>query len=509
MRNQFGIRNVTPLKMYNGTALAVPLEIQGQPLPINELNGEAQTAYPISNLHRCRMQRIISHYYNHMDKKKDILFFTPLNELNRQALSAYPISNLHQFIRNLRKKWQRTTRNAKTNRNKTQKYKEPIAMLSRKSKMALSQLYKEIQSVQRVIHYQIEEIPSEKIKSPHSYIPKEIHDSLNVPKAARRATIQIGQRKIVIECVIPFTSKKGETEKTLFENRIKIDEFFGDCVYKIYLWLSVAMKYAPAHCSNTIHIYLYMTPLTKVLPEIANQPIDTVHANTAFTTSCAPTTEINVFRREEWFKVFIHETFHSLGLDFSEMDTTKANAKICSLFRVKSDVRLFETFCEMWAEIIHDMFYLYLEKKTSLQKMPAALIDCIANEKLFSVFQCVKVLQFFGLRYQDLFEEGVAREKYKERTQVLSYYVLKSVAMVFMNDFVEWCLEHNPKNMIFFEKTEENVESYCEFFVSHSQLPKYKKMVEMAETILKEKQLKEKQGIPDFIKNTLRMSVYS
>jgi hypothetical protein len=26
----------TPLKIYNGTALSVPLEIQGQPLPINE-----------------------------------------------------------------------------------------------------------------------------------------------------------------------------------------------------------------------------------------------------------------------------------------------------------------------------------------------------------------------------------------------------------------------------------------------------------------------------------------
>jgi hypothetical protein len=43
----------TPLKIYNGTALAVPLEIQGQPLPINELNGTPpKEACPISNLHR-------------------------------------------------------------------------------------------------------------------------------------------------------------------------------------------------------------------------------------------------------------------------------------------------------------------------------------------------------------------------------------------------------------------------------------------------------------------------
>ena len=53
---QFFIKSLifTPLKIYNGTALAVQLEIHGQPLPINELNGmPPKEACPISNLHRC------------------------------------------------------------------------------------------------------------------------------------------------------------------------------------------------------------------------------------------------------------------------------------------------------------------------------------------------------------------------------------------------------------------------------------------------------------------------
>ena len=29
--------------------------------------------------------------------------------------------------------------------------------------------------------------------------------------------------------------------------------------------------------------------------------------------------EIVIFRREEWFKVLIHETFHNYGLDFSDL----------------------------------------------------------------------------------------------------------------------------------------------------------------------------------------------
>jgi len=44
------------LKIYNGTPEGVPLEIQGQQLPINELNGTPPLgARAISNLHRCKM----------------------------------------------------------------------------------------------------------------------------------------------------------------------------------------------------------------------------------------------------------------------------------------------------------------------------------------------------------------------------------------------------------------------------------------------------------------------
>jgi hypothetical protein len=48
------------LKIYNGTPSGVPLEIQGQQLPINELNGTPPLeASPISNLHRCKVGNII------------------------------------------------------------------------------------------------------------------------------------------------------------------------------------------------------------------------------------------------------------------------------------------------------------------------------------------------------------------------------------------------------------------------------------------------------------------
>ena len=51
--------NFTPLKIYNGTPKNVPLEIQCQQLPINELNGTHLSATcPISNLHRSKNDKI-------------------------------------------------------------------------------------------------------------------------------------------------------------------------------------------------------------------------------------------------------------------------------------------------------------------------------------------------------------------------------------------------------------------------------------------------------------------
>ena len=55
-KKMFDIINFTPLKIYNGTPEGVPPEIQGQPLPINELNGTLpKGACPISNLHRFKI----------------------------------------------------------------------------------------------------------------------------------------------------------------------------------------------------------------------------------------------------------------------------------------------------------------------------------------------------------------------------------------------------------------------------------------------------------------------
>jgi hypothetical protein len=378
--------------------------------------------------------------------------------------------------------------------------KEPRVMLSKNSRKFIEELYSKIRNV-GIFHYSLETVSKKEVTPIHSYIPKEIAEHLRHDIAGRRAIISIGQRIIEIECIIPLYG-----ENQIFQNREKTDEFVNNCIYKIYLWLSIAFSYAPSHCARVLKIYLYMTLDKKVLPSQIGSPIGQIHANTAFTTACAPINEINIYRKEEWFKVFIHETFHSLGLDFSTMDSTTANAKICSIFHVKSDVRLYETYCEMWAEMIQILFYLYMEKNTPISRVIHTFLKCIRYEKMFSVFQSVKILRFFGIQYKDLLkynENTIA--KYKESTQILSYYILKSIAMVYINDFIEWCIKHNT-NILDFTKTESNIDAYCDFFEKHSNMSKYLEYVNMAESVFQED---EGNSIPISILETMRMTVYA
>jgi len=263
-------------------------------------------------------------------------------------------------------------------------------------------------------------------------------------------------------------------------------EFCHTSIKRIYCWLYVANRFAPAKCSQKMNIYLYLTSLKKNVPD-SHGFIAENHANSAATTSCKKVTEIHLYREEEWYKVLIHETFHCLGLDFSEFDTTKTNRCILEMFPVKSDVRLFETYCEMWAEIMNVLFLSYSSTKKNIllenlsqqdiTNMMRRLSSMLEKEQKFSLYQCAKVLHFYGLSYPELYlQTSGSQEKrlrqYKEDTHVLSYFIIKSIFMYYVDDFVSWCDIHN-RHSINFKKDDGTIDSYCKLVRDHYKLPEF------------------------------------
>ena len=268
------------------------------------------------------------------------------------------------------------------------------------------------------------------------------------------------------------------------------------CLQKMYIWLYIASKYASSKCSRHLVIYIYLTPAKKMLPA-DNVEIGRTHANTAFTTACTTSTEIHIYREEEWYKVFIHETFHSLGLDFANMPTG-LEQKINQLYGLDEsvdDIRLYESYTEAWAELIHTCLVVHyqmiqhkgVENVKTLGNFAEKVRDYLCYEITFSMIQCTKVLHHYGLCYRDLCDasprsDSAIRKRYREATPVFSYYVLKSLLLFFANDFIEWTMIHN-RGSLDFTKTPSNVNAYIAFIDAHRKDAAYCRIMATIDTL--------------------------
>ena len=279
---------------------------------------------------------------------------------------------------------------------------------------------------------------------------------------------------------------------------------FNSYLYKMIMWLYILQKNISNNCSKTLTIYLYFTKLEKQLP-ISNQNVilDLTNVNTAFTFSCRYNNEIVIYRKEEWFKVFIHETFHSFGLDFSKMDIKFSSMKILEFFNVVSEVNLFEAYTEIWARIIHSMFVSFFLSKQDKPQYMIFLSLFIYLEQMYSIFQMNKILNYMNLDYKEIIynPNKNIHLKYKEKTNVLSYYVITCNLLIYYQDFIKWCKINNKGSLFPFVQTNENQMSLCNFIKDHYKRNDYLKLIECVEKNIKESEKN------NFLKNNLRMTI--
>ena len=342
----------------------------------------------------------------------------------------------------------------------------------------------------------------------NSYIPNEINKLIeNMENITYNCVFTIDSKIYDITMVCPHSSHNKPVKEYTY--RIILERY-----RRIFQWLFVANAFASRSCSRKMNVFLYFTDALKELPDGRGDVLDLQHANTAFTTSCSPETDIHLFREEEWFKVFIHETFHNLGLDFSDMNNDSIDKAILTMFPINSDVRLYETYCETWAELINVMFISYYSTRDTenleknIEKMIKKTEQMIHYERIFSLFQCAKVLHFFHLKYKELHENTDKSHasrtlKYKEKTPILAYYILKPIYLFHINDFVEFCVINN-NNSLQFHKNTENFQRYIAIFRENYKDPDFIRSLTIFEDWFSNHHSKFGKNM----KNSLRMSLH-
>jgi hypothetical protein len=288
-------------------------------------------------------------------------------------------------------------------------------------------------------------------------------------------------------------------------------EQYNKYVETVATWLYILNMYASKECAKNLNIYFYFTSLEKNLPNSNIHILDEINVNTAFTTTCPSDSEIVVFRKEEWFKVFIHETFHNFGLDFSMMNNDMINDCIINIFKVESKINAFEAYTEFWAEIINVLFcsYYATKDKNNVNEFLSNSEFYINFEKTYSLFQLVKTLDFMGLQYKDLYsntkESSILRENlYKENTNVLSYYIIKTVLINNYQGFLSWCKTNNL-SILNFKKTIGNQKQLCKFIEKNYKIQSLLNDIQESHVFLS--RIKKKKGNNKFILSNMRMSI--
>lgn len=258
--------------------------------------------------------------------------------------------------------------------------------------------------------------------------------------------------------ILQFTNNEIHIEFKVAERNIRLifaieDEKYNIIVYKRYAkavatWLYIINP----NCSQNLTVYFYFSLLTKKLPTEPGGIITEEHANTGFTHNCSQ--EIIIYRKEEWFKVFIHETFHNSNMDFSAQDNSVAKRRMLSLFKVDSEINLYEAYTETWAEIINVAFCSFTTSETDFHENAELLMG---YERCFSWIQMNKVLRHMGTSYSQLFVPG---NGYREKTNILSYFVIKCMLMNEHHQFMNWCKTNNGDNMFVWSA---DMGQFCDF----------------------------------------------
>ena len=321
------------------------------------------------------------------------------------------------------------------------------------------------------------------------YIPTIYLNEILDESKCMSVKFHIGKRSFNINCY-----RMNNISKADFELLIK----------SVWMWLYIISSEPRITCVKHLNIIFAFLPHKKVFFTDSNQVFDTIHVNSALTQVCQPENNMLIFRREECFKVFLHESFHCFGLDFSIQDNTRLHAELNRILNLKKGIELatYESYTEFWGEILNMIFNAYYISD-DFHSFSLSFEYILGVEQRFSQVQVAKILIHTGIKADE-----TDFKSFDQKTHVLEYYILKSILLLNANAFFEWCIKTNP----LFYKIKNNTD-FLKFIQKHQNIFKslgldHKKIQEIKEILYEEKERKkEKEKEIEILRKTMRMSI--
>ena len=272
------------------------------------------------------------------------------------------------------------------------------------------------------------------------FFPSIIHDYV-VEQLNNRVHIMFKIRKTEFDLSFMFNANTIEMIKTM---RSYVKQY----IPYIFHWLLICSSLTDEHVDK-INIDIFLTPFSKKLPPQQGMIGESINVNSGYTTyyKGSPFKKIVIFRYEEWFKVFIHETIHAFEFDLSTVNMEQENKKITNMFPfLSSTCNINESYTEFWANVLNISFLCFYtcdNNKVTFQKLFKVNMEL---ERIFSIHQTKKLFTYYNLDLSLLNNDSyntTMKHLFKESTNIFSYYVIKSILLANSYKFIGWCKKHN------------------------------------------------------------------
>jgi hypothetical protein len=287
----------------------------------------------------------------------------------------------------------------------------------------------------------------------------EENKSIIVNKISRIVNKHLRSSKYIdselINFILANTNCKIVTYKNIIKGKTYVFDFiiYNDeiiitkldlIVEKMLLVLQLIIAISKNDTRNGQHITFFLTPFRKKLNinNINNSNnnsntnvLGAKNVNSGFTYPYLINGITFIYRKEEFFKVFIHESIHYYGIDkalykdFSKDSNYNINYnKFINLFNINDhdivNISINEGLTEYWTFIIH-LIALSYKKSITLANFINKFENLYKLELLHIIFQVVKILNYNKLTYSQFLTKSSA--KYRETSHIFSYYIVKTL----------------------------------------------------------------------------------
>jgi hypothetical protein len=234
--------------------------------------------------------------------------------------------------------------------------------------------------------------------------------------------------------------------------------------------------------------------------------------------------EISIWRKEEHFKVILHESVHFFNLDGTfDLAEQNDNIDLKCHFQIDNNVktRIYESYTESLAVFLntfanaYQIFYINQNDsrninltENQLQEIKQIKDKLWIQEKKFFLLQIAKIFIHINPKSNNFADFLVdtnncqisrqeSKHKLHQTTSLLSYHIIKGANIIFEKDFLQWL--KNP-----FDPHPKSLYKFADYILPKTKDPIFINLVNKAIKYLKTPNIKFSKNI----RKTLRMTSY-